>query len=161
MCEKFHQMDKWTKFNYLFTTKTQQKFMVVSTSNLRPSSEMNMNQDEESYHPSHAWMGQAAIYWCQQPEVTPDEGLTYETETLILVLSLSFQSSVVEQVLDILMDILSWEIAEVVSPCLPHGLWPHIVIRVFLLLGTVWPRHPPCPVLPSCCLLYTSDAADE
>jgi len=37
-------------------------------------------------------------------------------------LSLSLQSSAVEQVLDILMDILSWEIAEVVSPCLPRGL---------------------------------------
>jgi len=39
--------------------------------------------------------------------------------------SLSLQSSAVEQVLDILMDImdiLSWEIAEVVSPCLPRGL---------------------------------------
>ena len=36
--------------------------------------------------------------------------------------SLSLQSSAVEQVLDILMDILSWEIAEVVSPCLSHGL---------------------------------------
>jgi len=38
--------------------------------------------------------------------------------------SLSLQSSAVEQVLDILMDmdILSWEIAEVVSPCLPCGL---------------------------------------
>jgi len=35
---------------------------------------------------------------------------------------LSLQSSAVEQVLDILMDILSWEIAEVVSPCLPRGL---------------------------------------
>jgi len=34
----------------------------------------------------------------------------------------SLQSSAVEQVLDILLDILSWEIAEVVSPCLPHGL---------------------------------------
>ena len=34
----------------------------------------------------------------------------------------SLQSSAVEQVLDILMDILSWEIAEVVSPCLPRGL---------------------------------------
>jgi len=51
------------------------------------------------------------------------------------------------------MDILSWEIAEVVSPCLPCGLWSHIVIRVFLLLGTVCPRHPPYPVLPSCPLL--------
>jgi len=30
--------------------------------------------------------------------------------------SLSLQSSSVEQVLDILMNILSWEIAEVVSP---------------------------------------------
>ena len=35
---------------------------------------------------------------------------------------LSLQSSAVEQVLDILMDILSWETAEVVSPCLPRGL---------------------------------------
>jgi len=65
-------------------------------------------------------------------------------------LSLSLQSSAVEQVLDILIDILSWEIAEVVSLCLPRGLWSHIVIRVFLLLGNVCPRHPPCPVLPSC-----------
>jgi len=36
--------------------------------------------------------------------------------------SLSLQCSAVEQVLDILMDILSWEIAEVVSPCIPRGL---------------------------------------
>ena len=36
--------------------------------------------------------------------------------------SLSLQSSAVEQVLDILVDILFWEIAEVVSPCLPRGL---------------------------------------
>jgi len=36
--------------------------------------------------------------------------------------SLSLQSSAVEQVLDILMDILSWEIADVVSPCLPRSL---------------------------------------
>ena len=35
---------------------------------------------------------------------------------------LSLQCSAVEQVLDILMDILSWEVAEVVSPCLPRGL---------------------------------------
>jgi len=63
---------------------------------------------------------------------------------------LSHQSSAVEQVLDILMDILSWEIAKVVSPCLPRGLWSHIVIRVFLLLGTVCPWHPPYLVLPSC-----------
>jgi len=48
------------------------------------------------------------------------------------------------------MDILSWEIAEVVSSCLPRGLRSHIVIRVFLLLGTVCPWHPPYPVLPSC-----------
>jgi len=48
------------------------------------------------------------------------------------------------------MDILSLEIAEVVSPCLPHGLWSHTAIRVFLLLGTVCPWHPPYPVLPSC-----------
>jgi len=48
------------------------------------------------------------------------------------------------------MDIMSWEIAEVVSPCLPRSLWSHIVIRVFLLLGTVCLRHPPYPVLPSC-----------
>ena len=64
--------------------------------------------------------------------------------------SLSLQSSAVEQVLYILMYFLSWEIAEVVSHCLPRGLWSHIVIRVFLLLGTVCPRHPPYPVLPSC-----------
>jgi len=63
---------------------------------------------------------------------------------------LSLQSSAPEQVLDILLDILSWEIAEVVSPCTPHGLWSHIVIRVFLLIGTVCPRHPPYLVLPSC-----------
>jgi len=49
-----------------------------------------------------------------------------------------------------LMDNPSSEIAEVVSPCLPRGLWSHIVIRVFLLLGTVCPRHPPYPVLPFC-----------
>ena len=41
------------------------------------------------------------------------------------------------------MDILSWDIAEVVSPCLPRGLWSKIVISVFLLLGIVCPRHPP------------------
>ena len=35
-----------------------------------------------------------------------------------LSLSLSLQSSAIEQVLDILMDILSWEIAEVDSPLL-------------------------------------------
>ena len=51
------------------------------------------------------------------------------------------------------MDILSWEIAEVVSPCLPRGLWSEIAIRVFLLLVTVCPRHPPYPVLPCCPLL--------
>jgi len=39
-----------------------------------------------------------------------------------LLAGLSLQSSAVEQVLDILMDILSWEIAEVLSPCLPRGL---------------------------------------
>ena len=38
-------------------------------------------------------------------------------------LSLCLQSSAVEQVLDIEMDILSLEIAEVVFPCLPHDLW--------------------------------------
>jgi len=67
-------------------------------------------------------------------------------------ISLSLQSSATEQVLDILMGILSWEIAEVVSPCLPRGLWSHNVIRwsVFLLLGTVCLWHPPYPVLPSC-----------
>jgi len=65
-------------------------------------------------------------------------------------LSLSLESSAVEQVLDILMDVLSWEIAEVVSPCLPRGLWSLIVIRVFLLISTVCLRHPPYPVLPSC-----------
>jgi len=63
---------------------------------------------------------------------------------------ISSLQSAVEQVLDILMDILSWEIAKVVSPCFPRGLWSHIVIRVFLLLGTVCPRHPPYPVLTSC-----------
>jgi len=41
---------------------------------------------------------------------------------LLFSLSLSLQSSAVEQVLGILMDILSWEIAEVVSPCLSRGL---------------------------------------
>ena len=35
---------------------------------------------------------------------------------------LSLQSSAVEHVLDILMDMLSWEIAKVVSPCLTCGL---------------------------------------
>jgi len=64
--------------------------------------------------------------------------------------SLSLQSSAGQQVLDIQMDILCWEIAQVAYPCLPRGLWSHIVIRVFLLLGTVCPRHPPYPVLPSC-----------
>jgi len=38
------------------------------------------------------------------------------------VFSLFLPSSAVEQVLNILMDILSWEIAEVVSPCLPSSL---------------------------------------
>ena len=75
---------------------------------------------------------------------------TYHGIGLIVFFLLSLQSSAVEQVLDILMDILSWEIVEVVSSCLPRGLWPHIVIRVFLLLGTVCPRHPPYPVLLSC-----------
>jgi len=41
---------------------------------------------------------------------------------IALFLSVCLQSSAVEQVLDILMDILSCEIAEVVSPCLSHGL---------------------------------------
>jgi len=41
---------------------------------------------------------------------------------IIIIISVSLQSSAVEQVLDILMDILSWDIAEVVSPCLPRGL---------------------------------------
>jgi len=68
----------------------------------------------------------------------------------LISLFLSLQSSAVEQVLDILMDILYLEIAEVVSPCLPRGLWSHTVIRVFLLLGTVCPRHPPYLVLRSC-----------
>jgi len=67
---------------------------------------------------------------------------------IMRLFSLFLQSSAVEQVLDILMDILSWETAKVVSPCLPRSLWSHIVIRVFLLLGTVSPRHPPYPVLP-------------
>ena len=71
---------------------------------------------------------------------------------MIKPLSLSLQSSAVEQILDILTNILSWEIAEVVSPYLPRGLWSHIVIRVFLLLRTVCPQHPPYPVLPSCLL---------
>jgi len=40
-----------------------------------------------------------------------------------LTLSLSlFILLLLEQVLDILMDILFWEMAEVVSPCLPRGL---------------------------------------
>jgi len=42
--------------------------------------------------------------------------------SLPLGVFLSLQSSAIEQVLDILMDILSWEIAEVVSSCLPRGL---------------------------------------
>ena len=37
-------------------------------------------------------------------------------------LSFSLQTSAVQQVLDILMDIMSWKIAKVVSPCLPRGL---------------------------------------
>jgi len=41
---------------------------------------------------------------------------------ILCQLTVSLQSSAVEQVLDILMDILSSEIAKVVSPCLPHGL---------------------------------------
>ena len=47
---------------------------------------------------------------------------TTDRKFLSLSLSLSLQSSAVEQVLGILMDILSWEIADVVSPCLPRGL---------------------------------------
>jgi len=60
-----------------------------------------------------------------------------------VVLYLCLQSSAVEQVLYILMDILSWEMAEVVSPCLSRGLSSKIVIRVFLLLGTVCSRYHP------------------
>jgi len=52
--------------------------------------------------------------------------LSFTYRSLLVIyyysLCLSLQSSAVEQVLDILMDILSWEIAEVVSPCLPRGL---------------------------------------
>jgi len=61
------------------------------------------------------------------------------------VLSLSLQS--------LFSLLLSWEIAEVVSPCLPRGLWSHIVIRAFFFLGTVCPRHLPYPAVPSCPLL--------
>ena len=71
----------------------------------------------------------------------------FKTSTAIL----SLQYSAVEQVRDILMDILSWEIAGVVSPCLPCGLWSHIVMRVFLLLGTVCLRH----LLSGATLLYS------
>jgi len=49
------------------------------------------------------------------------------------------------------MDILSWEMAEVVSfPCLPRSLLSEIVIRVFLFSGTVCPRH-----LPGATLLFS------
>jgi len=49
--------------------------------------------------------------------------LQLHTDTMHSIpISLSLQSSAVEQVLDILMDVLSWEIAKVVSPCLPRGL---------------------------------------
>jgi len=41
---------------------------------------------------------------------------------IILDTALSLQSSTIEQVLDILIGILSWEIAEVVSPCFRRGL---------------------------------------
>ena len=75
---------------------------------------------------------------------------SYNLPLLLYLYSLFLQSSAVEQVLDIRMDIMSSEIADVVSPCLPRGLWSHIVIRVFLLLGTVCLWHPPYPVLPSC-----------
>jgi len=47
-----------------------------------------------------------------------------------VTLHLSLQSSAVEQVLDILMDILSWEIARVVSPCLPP-VYDHILCSEF------------------------------
>jgi len=108
-----------------------------------------------------AWFINKCTTWRWRSSAAPFFRLvTYSTEACVqsqhrydnnsLIFSLSLQSSAVEQVLDILMDILSWEIAEVVSPCLPRGLWSHIVIRVLLLLGTVCPRHPPYPVLPSC-----------
>jgi len=80
-----------------------------------------------------------------------DARLSWSSWLGYISLSVSLQSSAIEQVLDIhIMNILSWEIAEVVSPCLPRGLWSHIVIRVFLLLGAVCPWHPPYLVIPSC-----------
>jgi len=52
--------------------------------------------------------------------------------------SLSLQSSAAEQVLDILMDNLSWEIAEVVSPCLPRSLWSEFSFSLALFVrGTL------------------------
>ena len=50
-----------------------------------------------------------------------NEWLSYTCLWLLILSLLSLQSSAVEQVLDILMDILSWDIAEVVFPCLPRG----------------------------------------
>ena len=54
--------------------------------------------------------------------IPPQRDSHARRSVLSLSLSLSLQSSAVEQVLDILMDILSWKIAEVVSPCLPRSL---------------------------------------
>ena len=62
---------------------------------------------------------------CAQTQADKSENgifASFTPFTWQIPLSLSFQSSAVEQVLDILMDILSWEIAEVVSPCLPRSL---------------------------------------
>ena len=66
-------------------------------------------------------------YWDRQtyeriPDVSCCFTLTAMDVVIVISLSLSLQSSAVEQVLNILMDILSWEIAEAVSLCLPLGL---------------------------------------
>jgi len=47
--------------------------------------------------------------------------ISLKKHNVMTSLSLSLQSSAVEQVLDIVMDILSWEIAKVVSACLSRG----------------------------------------
>ena len=57
-----------------------------------------------------------------------------------IFISLSLQFSAVEQVLDIQMDTLSWEIAEVVSPCLPRPNFhiSHICVQVLRVSDHMW-----------------------
>jgi len=88
------------------------------------------------HHLTAMYMVTTRSYACHR--TYPPQPITvFSRFTHAISLSLSLQSSAVEQVLDILMDILSWEIANVVFPCLPRGLWSHIVIRVFLLHAIV------------------------